>query len=57
MTREQARQAFDRLRRANVEARYSADYTVSDEELDWLTDRVTRLQDTVRALCDERISR
>ncbi|ADU11777.1 nucleotidyltransferase and HEPN domain-containing protein [Asticcacaulis excentricus] len=50
------RQAFDRLRRAYVEARYSADYTVTDEELDWLTDRVKLLQDTVAALATERLN-
>lgn len=50
------RQAFDRLRRAYVEARYSADYTVTDEELDWLTERVKLLQDTVAAVATERLN-
>jgi uncharacterized protein len=50
------RQAFDRLRRAYVEARYSADYTVSDEELDWLTERVKLLQDTVATVATERLN-
>ena len=49
------RQAFDRLRRAYVEARYAAEYTVSDEELAWLTERVTLLQETVRTICQERL--
>jgi len=47
------RQAFDRLRRAYVEARYSADYTISDEELSWLTERVKVLQETVAQVCSE----
>ncbi len=50
------RQAFDRLRRAYVEARYSAEYTVTDEELDWLTERVKLLQDTVAAVATERLN-
>jgi uncharacterized protein len=50
------RQAFDRLRRAYVEARYSADYTVSDEELDWLVERVKLLQETVAAVCQDRLN-
>jgi predicted nucleotidyltransferase/HEPN domain-containing protein len=50
------RQAFDRLRRAYVEARYAADYTVSDEELAWLTERVTLLQETVKTIAEERLN-
>ena len=50
------RQAFDRLRRAYVEARYAAEYTVTDEELAWLTERVTRLQETVKTICQERLN-
>jgi uncharacterized protein len=38
-----ARQAFDRLQRAYVEARYSAKYVVLDEELGWLVERVSTL--------------
>ncbi|WP_245678999.1 nucleotidyltransferase and HEPN domain-containing protein [Asticcacaulis taihuensis] len=50
------RQAFDRLRRAYVEARYSAEYTVSDEELAWLVERVTRLQEIVGTICHDRLN-
>jgi len=50
------RQAFDLLRRAYVEARYSAEYTVSDEELAWLVERVTRLQEIVAAVCQDRLN-
>ncbi len=46
------RQAFDRLRRAYVEARYSADYQVTDEELSWLVERVSLLQQAVKAACE-----
>ena len=50
------RQAFDRLRRAYVEARYSAEYSVSDEELAWLVERVTRLQEIVGTICHDRLN-
>jgi len=49
------RQAFDRLRRAYVEARYSAEYAVSADELRWLDERITILRDTVQAVCQERL--
>ncbi|WP_349321679.1 HEPN domain-containing protein [Asticcacaulis sp. MM231] len=45
------RQAFDRLRRAYVEARYSSDYQVTDEELNWLVERVSMLQEAVKVAC------
>ncbi|CAL4868248.1 hypothetical protein MMA231_02523 [Asticcacaulis sp. MM231] len=51
------RQAFDRLRRAYVEARYSAEYAVSEEELKWLNERITILRDTVQTVCQERLGR
>jgi predicted nucleotidyltransferase/HEPN domain-containing protein len=49
------RQAFDRLRRAYVEARYSAEYAVSEDELEWLNERITLLQETVQSICEERL--
>ncbi|WP_035423374.1 HEPN domain-containing protein [Asticcacaulis benevestitus] len=50
------RQAFDRLRRAYVEARYSADYQVTDEELIWLVERVSALQAVVQSACERKLS-
>jgi hypothetical protein len=50
------RQAFDRLRRAYVEARYSAEYAVTPEELGWLNERTTILRDTVQTVCLERLA-
>jgi hypothetical protein len=50
------RQAFDPLRRAYVEARYAADYAVTDEELAWLTERVTLLQEMVKTVAEERLN-
>ncbi|WP_298324216.1 hypothetical protein [Asticcacaulis sp.] len=41
---------------AYVEARHSADYTVTGEELDWLAERVKLLQDTVAAVAKKRLN-
>ncbi|ESQ83273.1 hypothetical protein AEAC466_13560 [Asticcacaulis sp. AC466] len=35
---------------------YSADYTVSDEELAWLTERVKLLQEAVGTVCQDRLN-
>jgi predicted nucleotidyltransferase/HEPN domain-containing protein len=49
------RQAFDRLRRAYVEARYAAEYAVSEDELKWLNERINIVRDTVQTVCQERL--
>ncbi len=46
-----ARQCFARLDRAYVAARYSHRYEITDEELAWLVERVTVLQETAAAIC------
>lgn len=50
------RQAFDRLRRAYVEARYSASYDISMEELTWLRERVLLLLRVVQEICNRRVA-
>ncbi|WP_421934289.1 HEPN domain-containing protein [Phenylobacterium sp.] len=50
------RRGYDLLRRAYVEARYSARYKITREELAWLDERITRLQGLVREICEERIA-
>ena len=54
-TRAQQR-AWELLRRAYVDARYSPHYKISAEELGWLTERIGVLQDLVRRLCDQRLA-
>lgn len=49
------RQGFDLIRRAYVEARYSDHYQISNDHLDWLEGRVVVLQETVTAICLERL--
>ncbi|MDV3256640.1 MAG: hypothetical protein LOX97_02420 [Sphingomonas sp.] len=38
-----------------MKARYSRNYRITAEELEWLGARVTMLGDLVRTLCEERI--
>lgn len=51
-----ARRCFARLERAYVDARYSNHYEISAEELAWLLDRVGALQETIAAICAERLA-
>lgn len=50
-----AQRCFELLRRAYVDARYSPHYKITAEELVWLIEHVTVLQDLVRQACDERL--
>ncbi|MBO9101718.1 HEPN domain-containing protein [Rhizobium sp. K1/93] len=50
-----ATRSFTRLDRAYVDARYSAHYEITKEELDWLVDRIKQLQDIVALICAERL--
>jgi HEPN domain-containing protein len=54
-TREDRRR-FELLRRAYVEARYSPAYTISAQDLDWLTSRVSRLQRVVEVTCRQTLA-
>lgn len=49
------RRRFELLKRAYVEARYSASYEISVEDLDALATSVRRLRDVVGQLCRERL--
>jgi hypothetical protein len=46
---------FELLRRAYVDARYSPHYKITPEELAWLGERVSVLQDVVRRLCETQL--
>lgn len=50
------RRCYELLRAAYVKSRYSDYYKISDEELDWITDRVMELQELTRIICEERIA-
>jgi len=50
-----ARRRFELLSRAYVEARYSASYEITVEELNWLVERVKVLQGLVEGVCLERL--
>jgi predicted nucleotidyltransferase/HEPN domain-containing protein len=49
------RRCFELLREAYVKARYSREYRISSEELEWLSGRVELLQKLVREVCKQRI--
>ena len=49
--------AWELLRRAYVDARYSKHYKISAEELAWLVERVAILQETVRLVCEEHLAK
>ena len=51
-----AQRAFELLRRAYVEARYSPNFKITDEELAWLMDRVGKLAQLVRQVCEVRLA-
>lgn len=50
-----SRRAWELLRRAYVEARYSKQYKISAEELDWLVAHVSELRDLVASVCSARL--
>ncbi|GAO40604.1 putative nucleotidyltransferase [Sphingomonas changbaiensis NBRC 104936] len=50
------RSRFERLKRAYVEARYSANYQITAEDLAWIGERICVLQELVRAACEERLA-
>jgi len=49
------RARFERLKRAYVEARYSASYAITGDDLIWLGERVAALRDLIETVCLERI--
>ncbi len=50
------RRCFQLLKKAYVDARYSKNYKISEEELLWLGERVKLLQELTKRLCDEKIA-
>jgi len=49
--------AFELLRRAYVDARYSPNFKITAEELAWLSGRIEVLRDLVKTVCEERLDR
>jgi predicted nucleotidyltransferase/HEPN domain-containing protein len=49
------RSRFEKLKEAYVKARYSRHYRISEDELTWLSDRVSALASAVEAVCNDRI--
>ncbi|WP_176593201.1 HEPN domain-containing protein [Sphingobium sp. EM0848] len=51
-----SRRCFELLRQAYVNARYSPHYKVTDEELNWLGERLFCLQGLVKSVCERRLA-
>jgi HEPN domain-containing protein len=47
---------FDLLQRSYIEARYKKDYTITEEELNALIEKVTRMKAVVELFCQNRIN-
>ena len=50
------KRCYELLRAAYVKARYSPHYKIDDDELDWLTERITELQALTKGICEERLA-
>ena len=56
-TTKRHRTAFELLKRAYVEARYSEHYSITTEQLDWLAACARRLKDLTETICNERLAK
>jgi HEPN domain-containing protein len=52
---DEQRECFDLLKRAYIEARYSSAYQITREQLEYLAERVRKLQDLTKKICEARI--
>jgi predicted nucleotidyltransferase/HEPN domain-containing protein len=53
---EEEKGRFKLLRKAYVDARYKPSYTITKEQLDWLAERVQKLQTLTEKLCKDKIA-
>ena len=51
-----SRRCFELLRLAYVNARYSPEYKLTDEEIGWIAERVAALETLVREVCERRLA-
>ena len=56
MTEQDERQAYAGLREAYIKARYSREYRISAQQLEWLGSRVELLRSIVETACRERLT-
>jgi predicted nucleotidyltransferase/HEPN domain-containing protein len=52
---DEEKECFDLLKRAYVEARYNPGYKITKEQLEYLAQRVQKLQDLTKKVCEARI--
>ena len=53
---EQQKHCFDLLKNAYIDARYKRDYAITKEELEYLANRVRKLQELTKRICEEKIA-
>ena len=53
---EKEKNCFKLLRKAYVDARYKPSYKITPQELEWLSERVQKLQTLIEKLCKEKIA-
>lgn len=51
------KRCYELLRAAYIKSRYSEHYKIDDDELDWITERVSDLHARVQMICEERLAR
>ncbi len=52
---DEEKKCFDLVKRAYVEARYNPGYKITKEQLEYLAQRVRKLQDLTKKVCKARI--
>jgi uncharacterized protein len=52
---DEQKKCFDLLKRAYIEARYSPAYKITKEKLEYLAERVQKLQELTKKICETRI--
>lgn len=50
------KRAYNLLREAYIKARYSREYKITSEDINWLIERASVLRDLIHKLCVERIA-
>lgn len=53
---EKEKQRFELLRKSYVEARYNENFSIAREDLEWLAERVSKLQQLTSEICNKKIA-
>ena len=50
------RHYFNKLKEAYVKSRYSMEWTIDAERLEWISDKVQKLQEVAKVVCEQRLA-